>query len=132
MWFRMPHHKRFSTPISVQEAEEALVIGYWTRDNLDDEKVTLCLRHLNFLELLDGKLPEGKPLPPLPTAPVTGPVTNGNLPTSPPPLPVVKLPAIATVLEPIREQSVKGESETRAVNCPLCHKLVAQGQVHSC
>jgi hypothetical protein len=136
MWFRMPHHKRFSTPISVQEAEEALVIGYWVRDSIDDVTITLCQRHKEFLALLDGKGANINPSPPMPTTtmPVIGPVTNGNLSTSPPPVPVVKLPAIATTLEPPTSpaKEVATPEEKRSYCCPVCHRMAILGDVHLC
>jgi hypothetical protein len=130
MWLRMPHHKRFSTPISVQETEEALAIGYWVRDGLDDVNVRLCQKHSDFLDLLDGK-GEAPTITRPATSANVGPVTNGNLSTSPPPVPMVKMPAIVTVLTP--SQNIRTEDiGKRTFKCPLCHKFVAEGEVHAC
>lgn len=51
----MPYGKRYTTPISVGEAEGALVIGYWvaTRKTTEGVVVRLCERHMSVVNTLD-------------------------------------------------------------------------------
>ena len=54
MWNKMPYGKRYSTPVSVGEAEGALVIGYWTATRMTDGTVVrLCERHMSVVTTLD-------------------------------------------------------------------------------
>lgn len=147
MWYRMPYHKRFSSPVTVEQAEEALAIGYWLRANSDGEVIP-CKRHLDFFRLLDTEKTVPMPIPmqpfgvAAPIAPVrtiammTAPVTNGNLSTSPPPVPIVEQPAMATVITPLAQPAKEGanipEIEKRSYRCPVCHKVAILGDVHLC
>ena len=147
MWYRMPYHKRFSSPVTAEQAEEALAIGYWIRASLDDTAITaikLCQRHVNFLLLLNAREKQVQiinPVPPSPPAPtltrslatLTTPVTNGNLSTSPPPVPIVEQPAMATVIAPIDPiPTTEPKIEKRSYRCPVCHKVAILGDVHLC
>ena len=51
----MPYAKRPTTPVSMQEAEGALVVGYWLacRPPTDDEFI--CEKHASLFQMLDNQ-----------------------------------------------------------------------------
>lgn len=56
MWERMPHAKRYTTPVQVAEAEGAMIAGYWVRARAPEGvAVRLCERHGGALFALDAQ-----------------------------------------------------------------------------
>jgi hypothetical protein len=114
MWARMPYIKKPTTPTTVQETEEALIIGYWL-GHIDTD-ISVCERHESILKFISKQettqqspvepsthssvqqhlnplyIPFRPPTPPTPPIEpfIIGPgaLVNGNSLTNQPPLPV--------------------------------------------
>lgn len=53
LWARMPYAKKYTTPTTAQETEQALIIGFWSARRHEDTVPRLCEGHMHYLEQLD-------------------------------------------------------------------------------
>lgn len=150
MWNRMPYQKRWSTPTTVQQTEESLVIGYWLgiKANIDtnngrpkDLLITirsqaLCEKHQHIIDVLENQAIEQrniKTTPPPPPPDSLAPVTNGNVNTLPPLPAISEPPTMTTIIEPLSStEKTEHSVNERSYPCPLCHKAIKAGEVHAC
>lgn len=56
IWEQMPYAKRHTTPISVQEGEGCLIVGFWLRARHPaDQAIRYCERHAATMRLMDDR-----------------------------------------------------------------------------
>jgi hypothetical protein len=142
MWAMMPYVKRWSTPTTVIETESALAIGFWLALRYGDIKP--CKRHANFIfdlnrkevPLLLSNIPQSLQPPPPPFT-ITGPLTNENFVTPPPPLPNVPPPSTPPSIDPVKlaleaAKMPPVEGMKAKHHCPICGESITMGEVHTC
>lgn len=111
MWDRMPHAKRWSTPVMPHEAEHALSVGYWLRARQPQDAVArLCERHAILMDALDQA--ESHRAAPLP-------VTQN-------------IAQIIVNAPPVDDGPVTEIPPKETFQCPICHKMVTLGEMHPC
>jgi len=56
MWEQMPYAKRHTTPISAQEGEGCLIVGFWLRSrHPPDQAIRYCQRHAATMTMMDER-----------------------------------------------------------------------------
>ncbi len=56
MWEQMPYAKRHTTPISCQEGEGCLIVGFWLRSrHPPDQAIRYCQRHAATMAMMDDR-----------------------------------------------------------------------------
>lgn len=113
MWNRMPYAKRYTTPTTVVQTEEAMVIGYWVRAKAEEANVAprICEKHIRILAELNRQeerqnAPTTPPPPPA-SQPSLAPITNGNINTCPPLPAIAEPPTFNTILAPEKPETAR-------------------------
>lgn len=160
-WSKTPYFKRHTTPTTAQDTETALVLGFWLARRTA-EVPKFCERHgalffqLDTLEDARVHQESAEPTPaqsvyleraqevtrrlsaPAAPAPFIPPLVapaellggTGILP--PPPAPVEAWTPIGQGQPSPAQDIIPPVPDKPSFPCPLCHKIVVSGEVHTC
>lgn len=159
-WERTPYFRRHTTPTSAQDTEMALVLGFWLARR-QEAVPKFCERHgvvffqLDVLEdAHNGQKPAEPteqqtafleraqevtrrlsatpaPVPQGPPLALPADLMGGSAQPSPEPPPQVDVRIQQGQPSPAME-IVPPAPDKPSFPCPLCHRVVAQGEVHTC
>jgi hypothetical protein len=145
----MPYAKRWSTPTTTRQTEEALIVGFWAGLHRGKEVIqSICEKHSVLLTALDKDV-EKRTAPTLPP-PSMQPPYGGGMITPYPPSPNSEPPREGRLtfgkLELELEETTTPASTEHTPQggmvmapalqggmvCPLCRQIIKAGEVHRC